>query len=46
MARIIDEGWVDKDDPMFAEGIKIISIRKQWESEEQEKKTLGDCRNS
>ena len=29
MARIIDEGWVDKDDPMFTEGIKIISIRKQ-----------------
>ena len=29
MARIIDEGSVDKDDPMFTEGIKIISIRKQ-----------------
>jgi len=42
MARIIDEGWVDKDDPMFTEGVKIISIRKQGEPKKQESQPLGE----
>ena len=50
MARIIDLGLKKPDDPIFTEGIRIISIRKPQLNANQtpspkpvDSQTVGDC---
>jgi hypothetical protein len=35
MAKIIDNGMANKDHPMFKEGIRIVSVRKQVHKEKE-----------
>ena len=50
MARIIDLGLKKPDDPIFTEGIRVISIRKHQANVNQtpsakriDSQTVGDC---
>jgi len=42
VARIIDEGWVEKNDPMFTEGVRVEAVVKQSKPKELEDQTLGE----